>query len=67
LWRYVEANRKDNDKATVRGMLIAPHVADKARALLRDHKLEWKELAWEEILPQVERMRRTGQVGLGRF
>jgi RecB family endonuclease NucS len=48
-------------------MLIAPHVADKARALLRDHKLEWKELAWEEILPQVERMRRTGQVGLGRF
>ncbi len=75
LWRYVEALRKGQPvdgedveaDASVRGMLIAPRVADKARTLLRDQSLEWKELAWEEVLPQVEKMRRTGQVALGRF
>ena len=65
LWRYVEPLRNQNAK--LRGMLIAPRVADKARKLLADHDLEWKELAWDELLPKVEAMRRTGQVGLGKF
>ncbi len=64
LWRYVEPLR--NGKR-VRGILVAPRVADKARALLADHDLEWKELDWDDILPRVERMRRTGQVGLSKF
>lgn len=51
----------------VRGILIAPRVADKARKLLADHRLEWKELQWEEVLPQVQKLRHVGQVGLGRF
>lgn len=65
LWRYVEPLRQQN--GSLRGMLIAPRVADKARKLLRDHDLEWKELDWEDLLPKVERMRRTGQVGLSKF
>ncbi|MGB1586619.1 MAG: endonuclease NucS [Thermoplasmatota archaeon] len=65
LWRYVEPLRNQN--AALRGMLIAPRVADKARKLLADHDLEWKELAWDELLPKVEALRRTGQVGLSRF
>ncbi len=67
LWRYVDPLRQQNPDGKLRGMLIAPRVADKARAFLRDHDMEWKELDWETILPQVERMRRTGQVGLGKF
>ncbi len=67
LWRYVEPLRSQNPDGAVRGMLIAPRVADKARALLRDHDLEWKEVEWDDVLPQVERMRRVGQVGLGTF
>lgn len=65
LWRYTERLRK-NDK-TVRGMLIAPRVADKARNMLEEHKLEWKEISWDEVLPKVEEMRRSGQASLGRF
>ncbi len=67
LWRYVDPLRQQNPDGKLRGMLIAPRVADKARAFLRDHDMEWKELDWETVLPQVERMRRTGQVGLGKF
>lgn len=65
LWRYVERLRGRD--GVVRGILIAPRVADKARALLADHKLEWKELDWAGVLPKVEAMRHSGQVGLGRF
>lgn len=76
LWRYVEPLRarldgeegKQGDGAKrVRGMLIAPRIAPKARALLRDQGLEWKELDWDEVLPKVETMRRGGQVGLNTF
>ncbi len=67
LWRYVEPLRAQNPDGGVRGVLIAPRVAPKARDLLRDHGLEWKELDWEEVLPKVERLRRVGQVGLGTF
>jgi RecB family endonuclease NucS len=65
LWRYVEELQKEGRK--VRGILMAPRVADKARSLLADHKLEWQEMDWAEILPKVEAMRHGGQVGLGRF
>ena len=65
LWRYVERLR-GSDPAT-RGLLIAPRVAEKARALLRDQGLDWKELDWDEVLPQVEAMRRGGQASLVRF
>jgi RecB family endonuclease NucS len=51
----------------VRGLLIAPRVADKARAFLRNHELEWKELDWERLLPELEAMRRVGQASLGRW
>lgn len=63
LWRYVEELDKDGRK--VRGILMAPRVADKARKLLADHGLDWKEMDWAEILPKVEAMRHSGQVGLG--
>lgn len=65
LWRYVEELR-GNDPA-IRGMLIAPAVAPKARNLLRDHGLDWRELDWDEVLPKVEAMRRGGQASLVRF
>jgi endonuclease len=64
LWRYVEPLRTRRD---VRGLLIAPRVADKARAFLRNHELEWKELDWERLLPELEAMRRVGQASLGRW
>ncbi len=65
LWRYVEELQKEDRH--VRGILMAPRVADKARKLLASHKLEWQEMDWAEILPRVEAMRHSGQVGLGRF
>ncbi len=65
LWRYVEELGTDDRK--VRGILMAPRVAEKARKLLADHGLEWQEMDWAEILPAVEAMRHSGQVGLGRF
>jgi RecB family endonuclease NucS len=65
LWRYVEPLRTQSEG--IRGMLIAPRVADKARKMLGEYGLEWKEIVWEELLPKVEAMRRTGQVGLGKF
>lgn len=64
LWRYVEPLRQNG---ACRGMLIAPRVADKARKYLREQELEWKEIQWDEVLPRVEAMRRSGQVALGRF
>lgn len=67
LWRYVEPMRSQNPDGGVRGMLIAPRVAPKARALLSDHGLEWRELDWDDVLPRLERLRRVGQVGLGTF
>lgn len=65
LWRYAERLR--NNEPALRGILIAPRVAEKARALLDAHGLEWKELDWAAVLPQVEQMRRSGQASLGRF
>jgi RecB family endonuclease NucS len=65
LWRYVEDLRRTNP--TIRGMLVAPSIAPKARNVLRDHGLDWKELDWDEVLPQVEAMRRGGQKSLGSF
>jgi endonuclease len=65
LWRYVDDLRRGN--AQVRGILVAPSVAEKARNLLRDHGLEWKELDWDDVLPKVEAMRQGGQSSLGRF
>ena len=74
LWRYVEPLRArldggtaKKDAASVRGMLIAPRIAPKARAMLRDHALEWKELDWDDVLPRLETLRRGGQVGLEGF
>lgn len=65
LWRYVEDLKRVSPG--LRGMLVAPSIADKARNLLRDHGLEWKELDWDEVLPKVEAMRQGGQSSLGRF
>lgn len=72
LWRYVEklrgkADGSDGEGPRIRGVLIAPRVADKARGLLADHGLEWKEMDWADVLPAVEAMKHSGQVGLGRF
>lgn len=66
LWRYVEPLR-NGQADRVRGMLVAPRIADKARAYLREHGLEWRELSWDELLPRIEALRRTGQAHLGRF
>jgi RecB family endonuclease NucS len=65
LWRYVDDLRRSNP--TVRGILVAPSVAEKARGLLRDHGLEWRELDWAELMPKIESMRAGGQASLGRF
>jgi RecB family endonuclease NucS len=65
LWRYVEDLRRATP--SLRGMLVAPSVAPKARNVLRDHGLEWKELDWDDVLPKVEAMRRGGQASLGAF
>ncbi len=66
LWRYVEQER-GTESRVVRGILIAPKIAPKARSLLHDHEMEWREIDWDDVLPKVEAMRRGGQVGLGRF
>jgi len=65
LWRYVDDLRRT--VPGLRGMLVAPSVAPKARNVLRDHGLEWKEIDWAEVLPQVEAMRRGGQSSLSGF
>ncbi|HUR64283.1 MAG TPA: endonuclease NucS [Candidatus Thermoplasmatota archaeon] len=65
LWRYVERLRGQD--AGARGILLAPRVAERARKLLADHGLEWKEVDWADILPKVEAMRRGGQSTLMRF
>jgi endonuclease len=65
LWRYVERLRRT--EPTVRGMLMAPRVADGARVILSEHGLEWKELDWDELLPKVEELRAGGQSSLSRF
>lgn len=65
LWRYVERLRK-NDPAT-RGLLLAPRVAEKARSLLAEQGLEWRELDWDELMPKVEELRSGGQASLARF
>lgn len=69
LWRYVEALRgsDDHQQAAVRGILVAPTVAPKARALLAAQKLEWREVDWDDLLPKVEAMRHAGQASLARF
>lgn len=61
LWRYVEELRRGDP--SVRGMLVARRVAAKARNLLQDHGLEWRELEWRETAP----LERAGQANLGRF
>lgn len=64
LWRYVEPHRQGRP---LRGMLIAARVAPKARQLLQDHDLEWQELDWQALLPQVHEMQRAGQASLAGF
>ncbi|MHB8633111.1 MAG: endonuclease NucS [Thermoplasmatota archaeon] len=63
LWRYVEALRP----GVVRGILVAPRVAPKARALLLAHGLEWKELSWESLVEPIEALRHAGQASLATF
>lgn len=65
LWRYVERMRGQD--ATLRGILVAPRVAERARALLADHDLEWREVEWADVLPKIEAMRESGQASLARF
>jgi endonuclease len=65
LWRYVERMRGGDE--AVRGILIAPRVADRARRLLDEHRLEWKELDVAALMPAVEQMRAGGQATLLRF
>ncbi len=65
LWRYVEELRRLSP--TVRGMLVAPRIAEKARNLLKDQRLEWRELDWDDVLPRIEALRRGGQANLARF
>lgn len=65
LWRYVQQMRGAD--GVCRGLLVAPKVAPKARALLESHALEWRELDWDVLLPKVERMRHAGQSALTRF
>jgi RecB family endonuclease NucS len=65
LWRYVERLRRDD--AQVRGILVAPRIADGARRLLEEHGLECKELDWTDLMPSIEAMRSSGQASLGRF
>jgi endonuclease len=65
LWRYVERLRRKDPG--VRGLLIAPRVADKARSLLEEHALEFREIDWSVLLPQVEEMRASGQASLAKY
>lgn len=65
LWRYVEERRGAD--GVVRGILVAPRVAPKARQLLADHGLEWKELEWSDIQPRLAPLRQGGQKSLGAF
>jgi RecB family endonuclease NucS len=68
LWRYVQEQRGAAGTAdTVRGILIAPKVAAKARTLLAAQALEWKELDWDDMLPKVEAMRQAGQSSLLKY
>ncbi len=65
LWRYVERMR--GQEPTLRGILVAPRVAEKARGLLADQGLEWREVDWDAVLPKIEAMRDGGQSSLARF
>lgn len=66
LWRYVDKERDHRD-GEVRGILVAPKVSDRASKLLDDKGLESRTVDWDELMPRIERMRRSGQATLGRF
>lgn len=55
LWRYVEKERGKRG-VEVRGILMAPACSERARALLHEHGLEFKELDWPTLRPTTERL-----------
>lgn len=49
LWRYVEQERRKRS-VDVRGILVAPAASERARLLLRDHGLEFREVSVSDLL-----------------
>lgn len=66
LWRYVEKERRKRD-VDVRGILVAPDCSARARALLQDHRLEFKTVRWEAVRGAAERSVRRPQPDLRSF
>ncbi|MBI4392871.1 MAG: endonuclease NucS [Euryarchaeota archaeon] len=66
LRRYVERERAARS-VDVRGILVAASVSPKARRFLEDLKLEWKELAWRDLLGKRGSARPAGQAPLWAF
>lgn len=66
LRRYVERERAARH-VDVRGILVAASVSQKARRFLEDLKLEWKELAWRDLLGTRDTARPAGQASLRAF
>lgn len=68
LRRYVERERSARGgEDTVRGILIAPAVSEKARKYLDELHLEYREIDWEKMRKPAAEMLRAGQKTLGEW
>ncbi len=55
LKRYVDALRKANPNARIRGILVAPGISKQALELLSAYKLEYKQISLEKLYREVKR------------
>jgi RecB family endonuclease NucS len=64
LARYVEAFRKHNPKAPIRGILVAPSISKQALTLLNSLGLEYRRVNVERIYEELRRSRRSQATNL---
>lgn len=65
LRRYVERERGARQGITVRGILVAPAISEKARKYLADLELEYREVDWDKLRRPASELLKTGQRRLG--
>ncbi len=61
LKRYIEAFRKHNPRAPVRGILVAPSISKQALQLLNSLGLEYKRISVDKIFAEIRREKETAK------
>ena len=61
LARYVEAFRKRNPRAPVRGILVAPSISKQALSLLNSLGLEYRQINVEKLYEELKRERKQAE------